>query len=98
MRLSVAVLAISLVSFGVWAQESRRVLYSRQPEYPEIAKRMQLTGVVKLEVTIGADGKVKDTKVIGGHPLLVDATVRALKSWKYAPASADSKVQMEFKF
>jgi TonB family protein len=98
MRLSVAVLAISLVSIGVWGQESRRAIYSPQPEYPEMAKKMKLTGVVKIEVTIGADGKVKDTRVIGGHPLLVDAAVKALKGWKYAPASADSKAQIEFKF
>jgi TonB family protein len=96
--LSIAALAMCLLSSGVRAQESRRVISSPQPEYPELAKKLKLTGVVKIEITVGADGNVKDTKVIGGHPLLVDAAVKALKKWKYASAGADTKAQVEFKF
>jgi hypothetical protein len=49
---------------------------------------VHLAGTVKVQVVIGPEGKIKDVKVIGGHPLLVDAVQETLKSWKYAPAAA----------
>jgi outer membrane biosynthesis protein TonB len=36
---------------------------------------MRLVGTVKVEIVIGPDGKVKTTNVIGGHPVLIDATL-----------------------
>ena len=41
------------------------------PSYPEVARRIHLEGVVKVQVVIGLDGRVKETSVIGGYPLLV---------------------------
>ena len=57
-----------------------------------------MTGTLKVQVTIAPDGKVKDVKVVGGHPLLVDAVQETLKSWKYAPASSESTALLEFNF
>jgi outer membrane biosynthesis protein TonB len=39
-------------------------------------------------VVISAAGKVQSTRVIGGHPLLINAAVEAVRKWKYEPASA----------
>jgi outer membrane biosynthesis protein TonB len=47
---------------------------------------------------IAPDGRVKDVKVIGGHPLFVDATIEALKKWKYAPSNAEATATLEFNF
>jgi hypothetical protein len=30
-----------------------------------------------------ADGQIKETKVIGGHPVLVESALKALRDWKY---------------
>jgi protein TonB len=68
------------------------------PEYPEIARKMGLTGSVKLELVIAPNGTVKDTKVIGGHPILVNAAVDAVKKWRFESASADTTKTVEFKF
>lgn len=59
---------------------------------------MRLTGVVKVSVVIGTDGLIKDVQVQGGHPVLVRQVEEALKKWKYAPASAETKAQLEFRF
>jgi protein TonB len=64
-------------------QEFRRTIANPAPVYPQLAKRMQLAGVVKIEVLIDPDGKIKDCKVIGGHPVLVEAAMNALPDWKY---------------
>jgi len=80
------------------AQEGRKLIAQPAPAYPEVAKRARLSGTVKVEVLIAADGKVKDVKVIGGHPLFVDATIEALKKWKYVPGNAEVTATLEFNF
>jgi len=78
--------------------DTRKAVANPEPEYPEIARRMNITGVVKMEIVISADGTIKSMKVLGGHPLLVDAVQRALKRWKYAPAGSETTMQLDFKF
>ena len=58
---------------------SRAIKIRTPPEYPAIARQMNLRGSVQLEVTIRADGSVKDVQVIGGHPLLANAAARSVK-------------------
>jgi outer membrane biosynthesis protein TonB len=41
---------------------------------------------------------LKSTKIVGGHPLLVNAALDALKKWKFEPASEESTGVVEFKF
>lgn len=95
-----AVLVVFLTLFALKShgQEARKILFNPQPAYPELARRMSLEGVVKVELIVGADGEVKDSKVLGGHPILVDATLKALRNWKYERAHTESKIQLEFKF
>ena len=42
-------------------------------------------GVVILEATIGADGKVKDVRVLRSIPLLDQAAIDAVRQWEYTP-------------
>ena len=44
---------------------------------------MSVSGKVKIEVIITPDGHVKSTRVIGGHPLLVQSCQDAVKEWKF---------------
>jgi protein TonB len=76
----------------------RKVKYRVEPQYPEIARKLGLSGVVKLEVVVAPNGSVKETKVIGGHPILVNAAVDAVKKWKFESANAESTKPLEFKF
>jgi len=80
------------------AQEARKLLVQDQPAYPAAAKSIRLTGTVKVQVIIAKDGQIKDAKVLGGHPVLVDATLDALKKWKYAPAATETTSLLEFNF
>lgn len=91
-------MALGLVVPGLRAQEARKALYSPTPTYPETARQFRLSGVVKVQVLIAPDGQIKDVKVIGGHPLLVNAVEDALKNWKYAPASSETTATLVFNF
>jgi len=76
----------------------RHVKNKVSPTYPELARKMNLTGVVKLEVTVAPNGTVKDTKVIGGNPILVNAATDAVKKWRFEAANDESTQVVEFKF
>jgi TonB family protein len=79
--------------------ETKRKVKSRtSPVYPELAKRMNVTGKVKIEVVVTPDGHVKSTRVVGGHPLLVQACQDAVKEWKFAPAAEETTQVVEFEF
>jgi periplasmic protein TonB len=68
------------------------------PDYPAIAKQMKITGKVKLEATISADGRVVSTHVVGGSPILVGAATDALKKWRYEPGPKETTEIVEFDF
>jgi periplasmic protein TonB len=76
----------------------RRVRTRVVPEYPPLAKQMNVTGKVKIEATIAADGHVTNTRVVGGSPLLVNAALEALKKWHFEPAAKDTTEIVEFEF
>jgi TonB family protein len=77
---------------------TRKVKSKVAPVYPDIARRMNISGTVKMVVVVSPNGAVKSTKVVGGHPLLVTSAVEALKKWKFEPASEESTGMVEFKF
>jgi TonB family protein len=92
-------LLASHVPVSTFAQAEQRKVKSRvEPTYPEMARRIGLTGVVKLQIVIAANGTVRETKVLGGHPLLIDPAVDAVKKWKFESASTESTGTVEFKF
>ena len=77
---------------------TRKVKSKVAPAYPELARRMSISGVVKVQVVVAPNGSVKSTKVVGGHPLLVNAASDAIKKWRFEPASEETTGIVEFKF
>lgn len=94
----VIVALMVLVALTAAGQQGRRTISNPQPEYPDVARKMNLSGVVRIEVVIGSDGEIKNAKVVGGHPVLADASMKALKKWKYAVGPSETKELLEFKF
>lgn len=76
----------------------RPVKHRIEPGYPEIAERLKLTGTVQLEALVKPDGTVKDVRVVGGPPVLVDAVVQAVMHWKYQPASNETRETVKYSF
>jgi protein TonB len=55
------------------------------PEYPDMAKKSRVQGMVVIEAIIGVDGRVDDARVLRGHALLDRAALDAVRSWEYTP-------------
>jgi TonB family protein len=62
-----------------------------QPVYPELARRARVEDIISLDAVIGPDGKVRDVRVLRGHPLLVQAAVDAVRQWEFAPTLVNGK-------
>ncbi len=80
------------------SKASRKLKSGQPPEYPELAKQMNIKGTARVMVTVTADGVVKEVKEVGGHPLLIDALVRAVKKWKYEPAPKETVIEVKAEF
>jgi len=106
--LAVCLLAVlgvgSGVALSIRAQEGdatvskRKVRVMGKPQYPDLARKLNLAGVVKVEVTIGTDGKVKRTHVVGGHPVLATEAERAAMQSEFEPGPKETTEVIEFKF
>jgi TonB family protein len=59
---------------------------------------MNIVGTVKVMVVVAPNGNLKSSKAVGGHPLLVNAALDAIKKWKFESASEESSGIVEFKF
>ena len=76
----------------------RRAKIRVQPAYPDLARRMNIAGTVKIEVVVEPNGTVKDARIVGGHPVLASSALDAAKKWRFEPAPAESSGIIEFKF
>jgi protein TonB len=96
--------AIALFAVVGFAQSStgdegkRKIKTKTSPVYPELARRMNVSGKVRIEIIITPDGHVRSTRVVGGHPLLVQACQDAVKEWKYLPGPEETTQVVEFDF
>lgn len=100
LRLSVILLSAFFLGWckPAFAQEGRKVKFSVQPTYPELARKNNIVGSTRLQLAIAADGSVKEIKVLGGNPVLVQASIEAVKKWKYEAASGESTALVKFDF
>jgi protein TonB len=55
------------------------------PVYPRVAQIAHVEGVVILEATIDARGRVMDVRVLRSVPLLDEAAIEAVRQWIYTP-------------
>ena len=95
-------LTVGLVRMGAQQAQSeemiRRAKNKVQPSYPDLARRMNIVGTVKIQVVVAPNGTVKDAHIVGGHPVLATAALDAAKKWRVEPASSESSGVIDFKF
>jgi TonB family protein len=81
------------------SSNSERKITSRvAPNFPELAKKMHIHGVVRVEAVVRPNGVVKSTRVLGGNPVLVDAAVEAVMKWKFESAPSETTEVLQLMF
>jgi periplasmic protein TonB len=81
------------ISAGV-AQSNK--IHDVQPEYPPEARKRGISGDVLLQVTIDTKGNLINIKPMQGDPILVEASIDAVKKWRYRPYKInDEPVEVE---
>jgi len=102
------VFAVGLLLVGGWVATSAPLAWGQEidrktktkvtPLYPELARRLNITGVVKVQITVSANGSVKNAKLVGGHPVLANAALDAIKKWRFETGPQESTGIVEFRF
>jgi TonB family protein len=74
------------------------------PQYPESAKVAHIQGDVVIYVRIDKLGHVAKLSAMGGHPILIQAAMDAVKQWTYKPyevsgeaVDVESTVRVQFR-
>jgi TonB family protein len=80
------------------SQAPRKLISKVTPDYPQLARKMQLHGVVRLDIIVAPNGSVKSVQVKGGHPVLADAAQAAVYKWKWESAPHETTTTVEVKF
>ncbi len=62
-----------------------RLIHRVQPQYPSEARELRVQGPVVLHAFINKQGAVQELKVVSGDPRLADASVEAVKQWRFQP-------------
>ena len=98
-RLACFALLALLAASAVTARADERAVKSRvSPVYPELAKRMKISGSVSVQATVDAEGKVTDAKATNGNRLLAGAAEDAVRKWRFAPGDGVAVITVEINF
>jgi len=95
----ITLLSLLLIgSLGAQDGKERKLISKQDPQCPELAKKMNLHGSVKIKLWISPQGSVRRSEYIGGHPLLAQAAIESLKEWRYEPVPRETTTVVEVRF
>ena len=79
------------------SEASLKLLKSPVAPFPEEALRKNIEGKVELTLTVNAQGRVSDAKILSGPPELYQAALDSVKQWQFEPpahAPAETKASV----
>jgi len=93
-----ALTLIVVLAIPARAADEREIRSRVAPVYPQMAKRMKITGAVKVQASIDPEGAVVEAKAISGNRMLSPAAEDAVRRWKFAPGASKSTIEVEINF
>jgi TonB family protein len=74
------------------ASESHRKMTGKViPTYPTLAHDMKIGGAVRIEAVVAPNGTVKSATILGGHPILAQSALDAVRRSRWEPAPRETK-------
>ncbi len=95
---ALALALLAALAIPASAADSRGVKMRVAPVYPEMAKRLKISGEVRVEVTVDPAGKVTEVKKLSGNGMLSVAADEAVRKWKFEPGPDTSTVDVTLNF
>ena len=77
---------------------ARKLVKRPKPDYPALARKINLTGTVRLEALVEPNGSVKAVEVKGGNALLAQSAQFAVREWKWAKSEHETTEILEIRF
>lgn len=74
------------------AEGGRKIIRKMPPAYPELARKLNLGGTVRVVAIVAADGDVRAVEPKGGSPLLLKAAEDAVAKWKFVSGGETREV------
>jgi TonB family protein len=96
--LFLAASSLSIAQAPKAAHSPRKVSLRIEPEYPRILKSAHVGGLVRLSVSVLANGNVAKVETMGGSAILAQSATDAVHRWKYTSASAPTIEEVEIQF
>lgn len=72
-------------------EQSKKLRTKVDPTLSPLLKRTDIRGVVTLDVVVGFDGSVTQTRIKAGSPILIQPVIEAVSRWKYEPTIVEGK-------
>jgi TonB family protein len=82
----------------VTSPSERKVATRVAPVYPELAKKMHIRGIVRVEAVVKPNGAVKSARILGGNPVLLEAAKDAVTKWKFETAQSETTEVVQLSF
>ena len=93
-----AVLLPQSLAQQVQSDGNRRIVAQITPDYPAIARRLRLHGVVRISATVAPNGKVVRTEVLGGNPVFAQSATTAVSRFMWEPRTDTTKELVQITF
>ena len=90
------VTVLSILQSG--ASGERKLVTRIEPEYPATLRQLQISGTVRLMLTISPKGSVEGVKLLGGNPILAESAIKAVQQWVYAASRSQTKLEVSIPF
>jgi TonB family protein len=88
----------TLAVIGSGRNAPRTLVTRIEPKYPETLQKLNIGGIVRLQVSISPKGNVENVELLGGNPILAEAAIAAVRQWIYAPAPARTTAEISIPF
>jgi len=82
----------------IHSEGKRKLIIEIRPVYPTLARKINLSGVVRLRVTVSAAGYPVDAEQLGGSPVFVKAASDAVFKAKWEATSNETKELIQIRF
>lgn len=96
--LTVAVAGTPLLAQEAQPETHRKAVQKVMPPYPEMAKAMKLSGMVRVAIKVAPNGRVVSAEVLGGHPLLAKVAVEASRQFRFETSPKQTEEVVIFNF